>query len=195
MGSQTQTQAQTAGRSEAEATLHSRLNAKRQPKPKSKHAAANTHQRNPHQQNPHQQTPHQRTRSYPTSPLNPLFGPGSRKSSLSNTQPEPAPALENLPEMAHTDESSDDDDSEAIADALRGRPLNSGLLFGRMLPTRKTSGACAHKEDGELSDEDRDAGHQPQDSAQTSLLARIAQSQGGQQRRGMKLSLAAACIV
>ncbi|KAG0143991.1 hypothetical protein CROQUDRAFT_660522 [Cronartium quercuum f. sp. fusiforme G11] len=129
--------------------------------------------------------------SLTNSSFKPLFGPGSKKSNLSDstfnhhnqsnenpmstatlnrshsalqshspqTTLEPIKVssneLENFQEVSYADESSDDDDSEAIADALLGRTRNSGLLLGRMKPVRKVGQAGqAHKEDGEVSDED-----------------------------------------
>ncbi|KAH9814415.1 hypothetical protein DFH28DRAFT_1082990 [Melampsora americana] len=137
----------------------------------------------------------------------PLFGPGSKKSNI----PDPSlageltaemianPSSQSLPlqsesqpqsstqipnglsiQATHVDESSDDeDDAEAIADALLGRTSNPRILLGR-LPSVHPPG-LAHKEDGEVSDEDSarvpKAERPDLLSRRTSLLARMGSDQ------------------
>lgn len=91
--------------------------------------------------------------------------------------------LDSVNERPVVDDSSDDDDSEAIANALLGRTPNSALLFGRSQPVRKP--LRGHKEDGEVSEEDparvplqSSAGRRSGESfdistRRTSLLARM----------------------
>ncbi|EGF99793.1 uncharacterized protein MELLADRAFT_112410 [Melampsora larici-populina 98AG31] len=137
----------------------------------------------------------------------PLFGPGSKKSNITDPSivaettaemgfkpsPQPLPLQSDSPpqpsrqipngisiETAHVDESSDDDDDdEAIADALLGRASNPRILLGRLHSLHPP--VLGHKEDGEVSDEDptRILKVEGSDvlSRRTSLLARMGADQ------------------